>query len=471
MNENEEYDIEIAPVLNLIIPNIYIGEQRAAHNIEILHQNKIKTIINCAPKSVKNKFIDNDEFVYLNVLLNQKGIQEFEDIDENKVIELFEGVYNIIEENSNDESSVLVHCVAGQDRSVTVLASYIMKKLNMPMFDTLELIKKSRKCAGITFFNALSFYEYYLNNNNNNNNEEEDEPIITKEGYLELKKKGKKSTKFIWFILTGSTLYTYGGQESTQLKKKYEIKDCTIEESNSRPFAFVIKKGKKDFLTLIGTSKNDQRNWISSIEGNLTKLPGPQPQRDKKAKKGGSKAFKAKKKVVTKFATSKGGKKLIKTAVNQETRDLLNALKAMIAKNVSSQKAHEIEQNILNTFTKAYVLDQHKQINIKEFLVADEPLRECFELLVKLRDYRDRIKPEIIEEKLIIVHDKLVIVEEILVNIFIDHLSSKSIQKIHSVFSLLSDPEFLSTAWHDDTIEEERDILCDAMNKYTQFHF
>lgn len=46
-----------------------------------------------------------------------------------------------------------------------------------------------------------------------------------------------------------------------------------------------------------------------------------------------------------------------------------------------------------------------------------------------------------------------------------------SMQKISKTFGLLASEEFLDDGWRMKEIEEERDLLTDAMNRYTQFHF
>ena len=47
----------------------------------------------------------------------------------------------------------------------------------------------------------------------------------------------------------------------------------------------------------------------------------------------------------------------------------------------------------------------------------------------------------------------------------------KSVKRIATTFGLLGSTDFLNKAWSDGEMEEERDLLTDAMNRYTQFHF
>lgn len=44
-------------------------------------------------------------------------------------------------------------------------------------------------------------------------------------------------------------------------------------------------------------------------------------------------------------------------------------------------------------------------------------------------------------------------------------------QRVARTFGLLASEDFLDAAWGTEEIEDERDLLTDAMNRYTQFHF
>jgi len=46
-----------------------------------------------------------------------------------------------------------------------------------------------------------------------------------------------------------------------------------------------------------------------------------------------------------------------------------------------------------------------------------------------------------------------------------------SIKRVAVAFGLLGSIEFLTAGWSDESLENERDMLSDAMNRYTAFHF
>jgi len=121
--------------------------------------------------------------------------------------------------------------------------------------------------------------------------------------------------------------------------------------------------------------------------------------------------------------------------------------------------------------TKAYFLEKDKKVSLDQFLRADTPLRQAFETLVEIRDFRHRMRPETINDRLKIVHDRIIEVEGILTSTLSPFLTPNSIKRIASTFGLLSSIDFLNVAWNDAGVEEERDLLTDAMNKYTQFSF
>merc|ERR1712137_1257752 len=153
----------------------------------------------------------------------------------------------------------------------------------------------------------------------------------------------------------------------------------------------------------------------------------------------------------------------VKVAVNEETKLLIVSLKKSVAK--------EIEDNLMKIITKSFILEKAKKITLDEFLEADAPLREAFENLVEMRDYRHRMRPETVKQRLNVVHERLGNVEKIITAMLVDHMKPANVQRIARTFGLLASQDFLDKAWGTPELEEERDLLTDAMNRYTQFHF
>jgi len=162
----------------------------------------------------------------------------------------------------------------------------------------------------------------------------------------------------------------------------------------------------------------------------------------------------------------------MKVIVNDETAALLNALKRIVKTQTGDAKqGEELEKNIIKIAVKAFLLIENKQVNPDDFLVADKPLREAFELMVKVFNGRSRAKEEKIREALAKVEELLKKAEEVLTNILAPHLSAKNMLKISAIFGTIANNEFLYPAFKNPVSEDDLDKLIDAMEYYTQFHY
>merc|ERR1711943_127121 len=278
----------------------------------------------------------------------------------------------------------------------------------------------------------------------------------SKRGYIEQLLSSKKKGKFLWFELYGSSLYAYETPAAVTQKHIYQLKGTTATMDK---MAIVIKDGDKHIVSLNATSREECEEWHTHLSSASSLDACEAPTKEKKKKAKTSVGMRVTKNIGGKVASSGVGKAAVKGVVNEETRLLIVSLKKIIAKVESSKVANEIEENLI------------KIITLDEFLEADDPLRSAFETLVEMRDYRHRMKPETVQQRLKFVHDKLVTVEKTISQMLVEHLKPKSMQRISRTFGLLGSAAFLDKAWGDPELEEERDLLTDAMNKYTQFHF
>jgi len=179
-----------------------------------------------------------------------------------------------------------------------------------------------------------------------------------------------------------------------------------------------------------------------------------------------------KKKVVSAGADSSVGKAIMKKIVNDETTTLINALKALVASESGSEKkAQEMEKNIIKLAVKAYILVDNKIVRGEQFLVADKPLRDAFNLLVKVFNGRQRAKKERIVEALQKVEADLKKAEKVLTELLAPHLSPENMMRMESIFSTVANVKFLEAVFYNDGVEDELEKLIDAMDYYTQFHY
>ncbi len=153
-----------------------------------------------------------------------------------------------------------------------------------------------------------------------------------------------------------------------------------------------------------------------------------------------------------------------------------------------TDKAEELEKNIIKIAVKGYLLVENKAVKVDDFMVADKPLRDAFELMVKVFKYdlvlssiewqfsrycsgRNRVKKERITEAIEKIVELLHNAEAIITNLLAPHLQSKNMLRITSSFGMIADVKFLDNAFSDAELEDDLEQLVDAMEYYTQFHW
>jgi len=164
--------------VSVIIPNfLYLGSAKFANNLDHLRAMKITHIVNLAGK---RPFEDNSEFSYLKLHLTHS--------DDDLISKLFE-IEKFIDDakkssTTKKETRVLVHCLAGINRSASIVVGYIaLKNPDWSLKKSLEFVQSKRK---IKPANALlNQLEQMLNkakeskNKFENENQQTKAPILT----------------------------------------------------------------------------------------------------------------------------------------------------------------------------------------------------------------------------------------------------------------------------------------------------
>jgi len=149
---------------NMIIPNLYLGNIKAANNIDFLEKNNILAIVNCKEN---NDFSDyfKDKTKFRLCIKDSKDIHNINKF-KNDIIDSI----NFIDESLCNNKPVFVHCYWGLMRSATVVAAYLIKKYNISKIDAINIIKEQRPMALSSIYNfneILDFIENtYVNKNN-----------------------------------------------------------------------------------------------------------------------------------------------------------------------------------------------------------------------------------------------------------------------------------------------------------------
>ena len=136
-----------------IMPNLFLGTINAAHDIEILKNNDIRSIVNCTNDEVFLDYFENKAKYRLSIKDNKEenNMITFSD----KLIDVVKFIDNQISINKN----VLVHCYWGLMRSPTVIGAYLIMKYHMSTEDVIKFIQ-DKKC--MTFSNIYNFKSILL---------------------------------------------------------------------------------------------------------------------------------------------------------------------------------------------------------------------------------------------------------------------------------------------------------------------
>jgi len=303
--------------------------------------------------------------------------------------------------------------------------------------------------------------------------EEEDVKLASKVGYVEMK--NKKTWRAVYCIIVGSTLYYYKNAGEPTFKGKVELADLRLDipaRGEKKNYSFVLLKGEESVFVGACSSDPELDQWTKAFKESTTKAPAGPPASSGKASKKQSLGQRAKKKAASKTATSALGKKVMKAIVNEETTTLLNALKKIVrSESGSPKKAEDLEKNIIKIAVKAFLLIENKVVTADDFLVADKPLREAFELMVKVFNGRGRVKDDKITEALKRVESHLKKAEEVITNLLAPHLTARNMLRVSAAFGCVANEKFLNTVFRDPELEGDLDKLMDAMEYYTQFHY
>ena len=117
-----------------IIDNVYLGNLAIAVNKEKLHAEGITHIISIMNGSYS---MYPDQFKYKHVHIND---DPWLSIDK-----YFDDCIRFIESAKNEGGKVLVHCMCGISRSVTIIGAYMIKTYKMSFNDTIKYLKEKKQ--------------------------------------------------------------------------------------------------------------------------------------------------------------------------------------------------------------------------------------------------------------------------------------------------------------------------------------
>ena len=140
--------------LSEIIPNfLYISSYNATKNLELLEKNKITHIINCAADFCENVFEQENKFTYLSFYLKDHVLENIECI--------FYECIKFIENVKEKGGRVLVHCIQGISRSVSIVMAYIIFTKKFTYDKAFNLVQSKREISSPNFGFSIQLQNFY----------------------------------------------------------------------------------------------------------------------------------------------------------------------------------------------------------------------------------------------------------------------------------------------------------------------
>jgi len=129
-----------------IIPRLWLGNVRASQDDTFIKQNNIEVVFNCTKNLSFSPSIPNKYRIPLDDNLEEEEIR-------NMALWSNEIAFKIIAEYLSGKA-ILVHCMAGMQRSAAAVAMFLIAFQKMRAPDAIQYIKEKRKIA---FFTQANF--------------------------------------------------------------------------------------------------------------------------------------------------------------------------------------------------------------------------------------------------------------------------------------------------------------------------
>eukprot|EP00930_Biecheleria_cincta_P036028 TRINITY_DN24738_c0_g1_i1.p1 TRINITY_DN24738_c0_g1~~TRINITY_DN24738_c0_g1_i1.p1 ORF type:complete len:314 (-),score=54.96 TRINITY_DN24738_c0_g1_i1:296-1237(-) len=139
-----------SPDMHEIKPNLWLGSLRAAQNEEALLERGVTHVLSVGeynlgarqrmrvPRSEGNEDSEED------VVQRERLLISLPDSSASRLDKHFDASSSFISEGLRQGGSVLVHCYAGQSRSLTLVVAYLMCEESLTAAEALEIVREKR---------------------------------------------------------------------------------------------------------------------------------------------------------------------------------------------------------------------------------------------------------------------------------------------------------------------------------------
>ena len=112
---------------NKIMSKIYLGNIQASKDKEIFKERNFKAVLNCS-KDIPNTFRSDESIEYMRIPIDDS----LKEVDFIKAYEFMPAAVEFIYKHAVlQKHNVFIHCYAGRQRSVIMIAAYLVAKCGM----------------------------------------------------------------------------------------------------------------------------------------------------------------------------------------------------------------------------------------------------------------------------------------------------------------------------------------------------
>eukprot|EP01103_Thecamoeba_quadrilineata_P005639 TRINITY_DN1540_c0_g1_i1.p1 TRINITY_DN1540_c0_g1~~TRINITY_DN1540_c0_g1_i1.p1 ORF type:complete len:278 (-),score=51.36 TRINITY_DN1540_c0_g1_i1:110-943(-) len=186
----------------------------------------------------------------------------------------------------------------------------------------------------------------------------------------------------------------------------------------------------------------------------------------KKPPRKGSLLFKAKKNMIGKAATSGLGKQVLMKMLDEETSELMQAIKLIFDQRVGKKKATELHNNVIKIVVKIQFQFDKRNLSPQALRPAEVPLRKALRRMVSIkRTYNDLNDDEKLAQFLK-VERHVRAVGDILMEPMQPYLTPKNLTMLKNTIDEIGSHDFWMSAYSQPDMKEPISHLCRVMNRY-----
>jgi protein-tyrosine phosphatase len=125
--------------LNLIVDNLYLGNNKSTYDYDLLKKNKIEYIIRVLPEFDYNRMYSGIKYIHIPIKDNETCGK--------KMTNILNKISDFIHQKVMNRQRVLVACMAGHHRSGVFVSAYLIKYRGYNVNTAKKYINKIRPCA------------------------------------------------------------------------------------------------------------------------------------------------------------------------------------------------------------------------------------------------------------------------------------------------------------------------------------